>query len=339
MAELNPYRQGARIFAFLCYVVAGLVVVAGVFFTLGGATADLSTLPVAPGTTNLSMAIIAACTFLVFAVLVVAVGWQIQELFGRRHLGDKLVARSAVGCLRGCGLGCGLWSLLSACITLATGRFIVTNQPAGIGDVLVGCSGFFLVICILLAVAWFISANFTELNQAERQIAFQDYLKDVRPRLPRMGEFEVRSFVEGRTLEVLAKLDLPLKRKLLEFLGENDLLTGPSRVRLRGTDFRRVDLRSIRLPRADLSEVDLRQASLADAHLFEVDLQKARLNGADLARANLQDANLRQADLSDTVLDKTVLTGADLMGATVPPQQLQRARLKKTIMPDGRASD
>ena len=326
MAEPNPYRRGARVFAFACYVTAGFVALAGVFFTLAAATVDLSTLPLPRGTTNLGVAVMNACTFLVAVVMVVAVGWLTQALFGGRRLGDKLAAKSAVGCLRMGGLGCGLWSLLSACITLATGRLLATDQPAGVGEVLVGASGPFLVVCLVLAVAWFIAANFTELSAAERRIAYQGYRNDVQPRLHKVGEPEARSFVEDRTLEVLAKLDPPLKGRLLGFLGECGLLAGPSRIRLRRADFRRVDLRSIRLPRADLSEFDLTQACLADGFLFGVDLQKAKLKGADLTRANLQDANLRQADLSGAVLDGTVLTGADLTGATVSPEQLQRAR-------------
>jgi uncharacterized protein YjbI with pentapeptide repeats len=344
MADLNPYRRGARLFAFLCYLFAGFIMVVGVFFTLGAATADLSKLPMPPGTTNRGMAVLQACTFLTIAVMAVAVGWRIQALLGRRFLGDKLVARSAVGCLTTGSVGCGLWALLSACSMLVIGRMVIENQQVGVvpsnfGEVVIGASGFILAICVMLAVAWFISANFTELSPEERRLAYQGYLNDVQPRLHKMGEAAVQSFVEGRTLEVLTKLNPPLKRTLLEFLGEHDLLTGISRVRLNGADFRRVDLRSIRLPRADLSEVDLTRAVLAESALFGASLQNARLRGVDLTSANLQDANLRQADLTDAVLDKTILSGSNLTGARVSSLQLDQARLKQTIRPDGRVSD
>jgi pentapeptide repeat protein len=337
MMELNPHRQVARLAAFVCYVLAGVVLVAGVFFTLAAATADPSQLGL-EGVSNRNMALVSAGLFLVIAIMIALLGWRIQMLFGQHHRQDKLLAKASVGCLRLGSLGCGLWTLLSASITLITGQRLVTGQQANSTDIFVGMSGSLLLIIVMLAVAWFISANYTSLKTEDRKRAFAAYCEDITSHLPKLAEPETRAYMQERTMEVLTKLDTPFKSILLKFLSESRLLTGYERIALSNTDFRYVDLRSLSLPRADLHEVNLEQSTLQGAILFEVNLHKANLKRTDLSYANLQGANLQQADLAEAMLEKTNLSGADLTGANVTFRQLERAHLEKTILPDGRVS-
>ncbi|HKQ06940.1 MAG TPA: pentapeptide repeat-containing protein [Blastocatellia bacterium] len=334
MIDINPHRKVARIVAFVCYVLAGFVLVAGVLFTLAAATFDMSQFG-QPGATNRKMAILTASIFLIIAVMLTLLGWRIQVLFGQQFRQDKLLAKSSVGCLRLGGLGCGLWTLPSASIILLTGKRAFTNESANFTDIFVGASGSILLMIIMLSVAWFISVNYTQPGPEDRKRAFAAYHEDIKLRLLRLSEPDARAYVQERTMEVLTKLDAPLKSLLLRFLSDSELLAGYTRVVLRGTDFRQVDLCSTSLPRADLHEINLEQSMLRGAFLFEANLYKANLRDADLSYANLGEANLRQADLTGAVLEKANLQGADLTGANVTLMQLDKAHLEKTTLPDG----
>lgn len=326
MAELNPHQQTARVFAFACYIVAGFVLVGGFPFVLAAALMDLSQMQVRGviTPTNARMAFMMASIFVIIALMFALSGWRIQSLFGQERRQEKLFAKSAVGCFRLTGLGCGLWLLPSMVIGLITGVLPFTGEPVGIKEVLVGASGPILVNILLLSVAWFISATFVRLK-GER--AYDDYLKRIKPRLPDLTDPDVRAYVQEQTLEVLPKLGPTLKSNLLDYLGKSRLLIGPNRVALRDADFRGVDLRSINLPNADLRGINLESARLQGAILFEACLHNARLNNADLSRAVLQGADLRQADLTGAVLEGTNLRGANTLEAIVTPEQLGRARL------------
>lgn len=324
MAEPNPHQQTTRVVAFACYIVAGVVLVAGVLFTLAAATMDLSRLPVEGTVTNLRMAVMIASMFVIIALMIALTGWRVQGLFGGQRRQEKLLAKSAAGCLRLSSLGCGLWLVPSTATALMAGVWLTTGEPLGLKEVFVGASGPLLVIGGMLAAARFISATFINLK-GER--AYDDYLKRIKPRLPAIADPETRAYVQEQTLEVLTKLDTTLKSALLDYLSRSRLLTGPNRIGLHGADFRGVDLRSLDLPDADLSGVNMEQADLRGARLFQADLRKARLNKADLSRANLQWADLRQADLTDAVLAGTKLSGANLLEATVTPTQLDQARM------------
>lgn len=325
MAETNPHRRIARILAFACYIFAGLVLLAGVFFTLTAATMDMSQLPV-EGVTNLRMAIMIASMFIIIALMIVLLGWRVQSLFGQQRRQEKLAAKSAVGCLRLGSLGCGLWAMPSTLTALMTGTLLATGEPTGPIDIFVGLSGFILAIILMLSVAWFISANFARLNAEERRRVYQAYLDLMKPRLPRLAEPETRAYVQEQTMEVLTKLDTALKRTLLDYLGESGLLTGDTRIVLRNADFRHVDLHSISLSYADLREINLEQANLQGAMLFEANLYKAKLKKADLSRANLQGANLQQADLTGAVLKGTNLQGANLAETILTLAQREQAK-------------
>jgi hypothetical protein len=300
------------------------------------------------------MAVMVASMFVIIALMIALSGWRVQSLFGGPRRQEKLFAKSAVGCLRLAGVGCGLWLVPSTGTALMLGVMLATGEPVGIKEVFVGVSGpvlliilmlsaaWFisepvgikevfvgvsgpvLLIILMLSAAWFISATFVS-PKGER--AYDDYLKRVRSRLPDLAEPSERAYVQEQTLEVLAQLDTTLKSALLDYLSRSRLLTGPNRITLRGADFRGVDLRSLDLPDADLSGINFEQANLQGARLFQADLRGARLNRADLSRANLQRADLRHADLTDAVLAGTKLYGANIDEALVTPAQLNRARL------------
>ncbi|HEX8097905.1 MAG TPA: hypothetical protein VF507_07710, partial [Pyrinomonadaceae bacterium] len=105
MAEANPHQQTARVLAFACYIVAGLVLLVGVPFTLAAATIDLSKLPVEGTVTNLRMAVMIGSTFAIIALMIVLSGRRVESLFGQQRRQEKLLAKSAVGCLRLASLG------------------------------------------------------------------------------------------------------------------------------------------------------------------------------------------------------------------------------------------
>jgi hypothetical protein len=326
MAELNPHRKIARTLAFLCYVFAGLVLVAGVFFTLAAALMDISELKL-KGLTNQRMAVMVASIFLIISFMIVLLGWRVQRLFGQQLRKDKLAAKSAVGFLRLGSLGCALWAIPSAASILITGTILADGEPAGCRELFIGASGFLLPILLMVAVAEFISRNFASLNPKERQGAYDKYQDAIQPYVRKLATLEARTYVQEQTMEVLEKLDNSLKSTLLVFLVQSGLLSGDWRLSLQGADFRRIDLSAINLPRADLHGINLEHAILRDASLFKANLQKARLKNADLSRTNLQEADVRQADLTGAVLAETNLIDADLEGAKLTLGQRRQARL------------
>jgi uncharacterized protein YjbI with pentapeptide repeats len=324
MAELNPHRKTARIFAFACYILAALMLIAGIFFTLIGAMMDISQLKL-EGVTNQRMAVMLASGFLIITLMIGLLGWWTQRLFGQRWRQDKLGAKSAVGCLRLGSLGCGLWALPSTVCVLITGTMLSDSKPAGLADIFIGTSGFVFAIVLMLAIAWFISANYARLNSEERRRAYSAYQNTIQPYLTQLAEPQARIFVQEQTIEILEKLDTSLKSALLVFLSQSGLLSGDTRLALQGADFRRVDLSSINLPGADLREIDLERAVLRSASLFRANLQRARLKHADLSSANLQEADLREADFTGAVLEGANLTDANLTGAKLTAEQLHHA--------------
>lgn len=336
MAELNPHRKIARTFAFAAYLFAGLVLFVGVFVTLAAALTDISELKV-KGLTNERLAVMSASVFLIVGLVIVLSGWRVQRLFGRQRRGDKLAAKSTVGCLRVSSLGCGLWTIHSAASILITGTIVTTGEPGGWREVLIGASGSILLIFLMVAVAEFISRNFASLNEKERKRAYDAYQNAIRPYLPNLAAPEARTYVQEETMEVLPKLDDSLKSALLVFLVQSGLLSGDWRLSLSGADFQRIDLSSINLPRADLHGIDLGHANLRGTSLFKGNLQGVKLNHADLTGAILYEADLREADLQKAclreidfggaLLQGANLRGADLTGAKLTPEQRNQMRL------------
>jgi uncharacterized protein YjbI with pentapeptide repeats len=107
---------------------------------------------------------------------------------------------------------------------------------------------------------------------------------------------EVRTLARARTLTVLARLDPSRQGRVMQFLGEADLLRQPI-----------ISLNKADLSGADLSGIDLTEADLSGANLSGTNLYKAKLDGADLTQAKMGLTTLREADLTSANL-----TDADL---------------------------
>lgn len=327
MIEANPHRRVARTIAFICYVLAFLISCVSVFFILAAATADMREVAI-PNITNARMTIMISSMFGIIVIMVVLLGWRIQRVFGQHHRQEKPVARSAVGCLRLGSLGCALWSLPTTLGIIFSGKILSTGEPAGIQDIFIGSSGFALMITLMISVAWFISANFVRLNHHERRNVYHAYLNLIQSRLPGMADPQTRAYVQGQTVDVLAKLDSTLKSTLLDELSKSNLLKGNTRISLSNLDFRRIDLRLSSLPEADLREINLEGAILEGAMLSKVNLFRARLKRGNLSHARLQEANLEQADLTEAVLTEAKLRGANLAGAMLKKAHLSNANLQ-----------
>lgn len=118
---------------------------------------------------------------------------------------------------------------------------------------------------------------------------------------------------------------------------------------LQGLEASNANLPEIELPKADLSHsklsmANLRQANLSGANLQgadlrAADLQHANLRGANLQGSNLQGANLRNAELWEAKWWDADLSEAELRWAEVHIEDLEGARLCRTIMPDGQQLD
>lgn len=303
MAEPNLYQLRANVVAWVCYIVAAVVLLIGVLFTLGAALTDLSQTPFKMGT-NAQYAALTASMFTIFALIIALCGRRVKSIFGQPHRQEKLAAKSAVGCLNLGSLGCGLWSLLSAAMVLVSGTTFLNGEPAGWKEIFMGSIGYVLFIALMLVIARFITVYIVR-PHLESRGAYKAYLERIQPLLVSMANPETRDFVQARTMEVLPKLDATHKSILLTYLSRSGLLKGPTRIVLRDADFSCVDLRSADLPGADLSGINLEQASLQGARLYGANLSGAKLNRANLSRANLQNANLQGADLTDTVMDRT----------------------------------
>ncbi|MEM6252643.1 MAG: pentapeptide repeat-containing protein [Cyanobacteria bacterium P01_D01_bin.156] len=118
---------------------------------------------------------------------------------------------------------------------------------------------------------------------------------------------------------------------------------------LEGLEAPNANLARIELPHAELSNCNLRMANLQQANLQganlqgadlrAADLQNANLRGANLQGSNLEGANLRNAELWEARWWDADLSEAELWWAEVHIEDLEGARLCRTIMPDGQTLD
>lgn len=328
MIEANPHRRIARMFAFICYVLAGFLACVSIFFILAAANTDTTQLRGAEGVTNTRLTIMVGSMFSIWVLMIALLGWRIQRVFGQHLRTEKPVARATVGCLRLGSLGCGLWALPTTLGVIFTGRILATGEPAGVQDLFVGASGFIVAITLMLSLAWFVSANFVHLNDQERKRAYQTYLHILQTELPRVADPEIRAHLQEQTFGVLPKLDVTLKGTLLEDLSKSNLLRGGTRIVLRNADFRGADLCLSDLPEADLREINLEGARLEGALLSKVNLYKAQMKQCNLSRARLQEANLEQADLTEAALNDAKLRGANLTQTKLTKANLSQANLQ-----------
>lgn len=329
MIEINPYRRIARTIAFICYVVAAAVFGGGILLSFVALTQPMDHMR-GEGVTNRQLAAIVGSMFAIWTLMITLLGWRVQRVFGQHRRTEKPVARAAVGCLRLSSLGCLLWMMPGLLGIIFTGRSLSLGRPLSLEEWLVVASIMSVVIILMLTVAWFISRNFEELNDQERQLAYQAYLNFVQGESPGMADPETRASLQQQTSYVLPKLDQTLKGTLLKDLSKLNLLTGSTRIVLRNVDFRRADLCSSDLPEADLREINLEEARLEGALLSRVNLAKARLKRCNLSRARLQEANLQQADLTEAVLSGAKLRAANLHRARLEKANLSHANLQST---------
>lgn len=333
-SEISPRKRRAFVVAILCYGAAMVALGMGLLFAIAAASME----PMPPAYNDaprLLVAPLVAAPFLIIATLLVLLGRYVHALFARRHPPRNIRDLMTVGCLRLGGLGCSLWAVLSACITLVTGRVLATGEQMNLRQIFSALLMFFLVILAMLAVARFISEISRHVKAEKSKRAYRAYQDAVRPYLHGLAEPETRAFLQELTTEVLGALDATMKSTLLIFLGESGLLEGNARIVLDSADFSYANLASNSLPRTSLRGINLGQAMLDGCILFEADLRNAKLDNAELSYANLYGANLRHADLTGAVLEKTNLHDADLTEARVTAYQLRRARLKNTVLPDG----
>ena len=91
MIEANPHRRVARVFAFICYVIAGLLACVSVFFILAAAYTDVSQIRGVEGITNARMTVMVGSIFTIWVVMIALLGWRIQTVFGhhQRNRNDK----------------------------------------------------------------------------------------------------------------------------------------------------------------------------------------------------------------------------------------------------------
>lgn len=160
----NPHKGLGRTLAILCFGLTGMLLFCGAFFVVAAATADLTTLPL-DNVTNRQLDVFTAATTLIPALIALQVGWQ---LWGNEQRQEKAGVKTAVGCLLNSSLGCGLWAMLSAALTLLSGVMLapvwsadapeklVASRPAGIQDVLVASSGFIIAIIVMLLIAGYL---------------------------------------------------------------------------------------------------------------------------------------------------------------------------------------
>ena len=325
MIEVNPYRRIARTLGFICYVVAGAVFCAGIIFSFIAWTQPMDQ---AEGVTNTQLTVMVASLFVSVTLMIVVLGWRVQRVFGQHRRTEKPVARAAVGCLRLSNLGCLLWLVPGVLGIIAAGRSPSLGRPLSLVEWLVIASCMIMLTILMLSASWFIKLNYGSLNEHERKRAYEVYLNDVQMELPKIGDPEIRAFLQQQTVYVLPKLDKPLKGTLLADLSRLNLLTGNTRIVLRNADFRGADLRLSNLPEADLREVNLEEAQWEGALLSKVNLYKARLKKCNLSRARLQEANLQQADLTEAVLTDAKLRAANLHGTILKKANLSQANLQ-----------
>jgi uncharacterized protein YjbI with pentapeptide repeats len=113
---------------------------------------------------------------------------------------------------------------------------------------------------------------------------------------------------------------------------------------LAGLNIGLYDLRNVDLSRADLSKAylvntDLRGANLNNANLSGAYMNGTRLLGARLIGANFTGAELELTDFTGAILEDVELSRAYLLHALVTVEQLNGARLCKTVMPDASISN
>ena len=88
----------------------------------------------------------------------------------------------------------------------------------------------------------------------------------------------------------------------------------------------------------DLSGRDLHGICLHEYTLVGFDLSGADLSNAKLSGTNFTGSNLQQVDFTDAWFGQTYFQDADSTGAIITDEQLARAGLCRTVLPDRQIS-
>ena len=321
-SSINPHKRLGRTVAILCFVLTGMLLFCGAFFVVAAATADLATLPL-DNVTNNQLAILAAATALIPAVIALLMGYQIWRVWGSDQRQEKAGPRTAVGCLLTSSLGCGLWAILSAAMTLLTGRLLMNDAPAGMPEVLIGASGFVIAIIVMLLIAGYLWRFYVRLQPAEQERIQNVYFADLQAKMTQMGSLEAKAYVQTQTVWLLPQIDPARKRAVIQFLYDYDFLRGEHAIQLSGANLKQVDLRQLELPHLNLQGADLQGANLQNTNLYNANLRNTNLRQADCRNSNFYQADLSQADLRQAELAGAIFRAANFTAAKVTAAQLK----------------
>lgn len=152
---------------------------------------------------------------------------------------------------------------------------------AGFEPAIAVISGLCLIIPgIVVAIAAFVSWRWlgrssleetvgdlqTELKETQR-FAFDQYLDELGEMAGRWKGDQNRELIEEKTLKILKMIDGDLKRKVVEFLIDSNLIGEVQSISLRDAD----------LSRAQLQNLDLTRINFAGANLTDADLTGAKI--------------------------------------------------------------
>ncbi|MBX3013620.1 MAG: pentapeptide repeat-containing protein [Caldilineaceae bacterium] len=330
----NPHKTLGRTFALFFCCLSGATLFLGAFFVVAAATVELAGLPL--GTfTNPQLAGVTAALFLIIALALLLTGRHIWRLWGHEQKPEKAGAQTTVGCLLISSLGCGLWAVLSAVITLLSGLMLMTGATAGWQDVLVASSGFVIAIIVMLLMAGYIQRFHVRLQPTEQEQALTNYVTNIQQKMSDLGIVESKAYVQTQTLALLPQLDANRKRTVIKFLYDLGCLRGAEAIQLNGANLRGVDLQKLELPQLNVQGADLQGANLQQANFGRANFHKANLRKANCSYSNFYQANLWAADLRQATLTGVDFKEANLTAATITLAQQRSVRsLENALMPD-----
>jgi len=337
---MNPHKRLGRTLAILCFALTGMLLFCGTFFVVTAATVDLTTLPLR-NVTNVQLAILTAATALIPALVALLMGYQIWRLWGGEQAQPKTGPRTAVSCLLTSSLGCGLWAILSATMSLLTGTLLtfntsgMTDRAVSVQEILVGQSGSLIFILVILLIANYIWRFHVRLQPAEQEQIQIAYFADLALQSTQMDSREYKAYAQRQTVWLLPQIDAARKQAVVKYLYDAGLLRGHEAMQLSGANLKQVDLQKLELPNLNLQGADLQGANLQNSNFARANFHKANLRKANCSYSNFNQANLWAADLRQGNLTGVDFKEANLTAAKITAAQLKAVRsLENALMPD-----